>query len=259
MSHRQPAAKGAKFSSCSRKKHTMTTFVPREILRRMLVLFLSTLSLIAIAWWSWMAAAALLVAAIAVYGILPRIEAPAGAMTFERIPAVYGPDFLGFFMTSVFIALPFWARAGDGELWAGMGPFVHPSALLVWPLAAISSSILYFSARYAAFWARIDKEGITVHTLWDHKFIRFDSIECVGPYRQGLPKFMRWLTPFLILGGRYGAAGAILLARDSTGVSLQIRNGNSVVLLSDAFEHHLKKILAAFRTRGVPIDPEIAT
>ncbi len=237
----------------------MIAFVPMEILRRMLALLLVTLSLIAIAWWGWMVAAAILVAAVSAYVLLPHTKAPAGAMTFEKIPAVYGPDFLGFVMTSIFIALPFWARAGDGELWSGMGLLVHPSAMLVWPLAAISTSILYFAARYAAFWASIEKDGIALHTLWENRFVRFDTIEYVQPYRQGLPKFLRWLTPFLVLGGKYGAAGAILLARDSRGVSLRIRNDKPAVLLADAFEHHLKKVLAAFRKRGIPFDPEIAS
>lgn len=199
---------------------------------------------------------AFLVAALAVYLVVPRAARPASALTYDLVPAVYGPDVVGFLLTGVFFALPFWARMGEPYLWGDFGVLVHPSALLVWPLALIAATIFWFSAQYASFWLVIEDEGLRINRLGSARFVAFSSIVEVRPMRRGLPKWFRWLTPLLIAAGKFGAAGALLLARDTTGMTLVLDDGSEISIPQEAFEKHMRRVLSALRKKGVVFAPD---
>ena len=199
---------------------------------------------------------AFLVAALAVYLVVPRAARPASALTYDLVPAVYGPDLVGFLLTGVFFALPFWARMGEPYLWGDFGVLVHPSALLVWPLALVAVAILWFSARYASFWLVIDTEGFRISRLGSTRFVPFSAIVQVRPMRRGLPRWFRWLTPVLIATGKFGAAGAMLLARDTTGITLVLDDGAEISIPQEAFEKPMRRVLSALRRKRVVFAPD---
>ena len=229
----------------------------RELLRRLSALVLLCAGLAALPTAGLTAAAVAVAAAIVLYFAIPAAARPQSAFIYDRAPAVYGPDLIGFLLVSVFFALPFWARMGEPYLWEDFGPLVHPAALLVWPLALISAVILWFSAHYAAFWLVIEDGGLRVNRLNGERFVGFSEIAEVKPFRRGLPGWLRWLAPILIAIGKPGAAGAILLARDATGVSLVLSDGSAIVVEKDAFESRLRRVLSALRKHHVAFAPEL--
>ena len=199
---------------------------------------------------------AFLIGALAVYLAIPRAVRPASALTYDLLPAVYGPDLVGFLLTGVFFALPFWARMGEPYLWADFGVLVHPSALLVWPLALIAVAILWFSAQYASFWLVIEDGGLRIGRLGTVRIVAFSSIVEVRPMRRGLPKWFRWLTPLLVAAGKFGAAGAVLLARDTTGITLVLDDRSEISIPQEAFEKHMRRVLSSLRKKGVVFAPD---
>ena len=237
----------------------MTRVGAREYFRRGLTLVLLTSGLAGIPYWDGLIIGILMGAALLFYLLFPRSSPPPKALTYERIPAVYGPDFIGFFMTSVFLALPFWARAGnDGYLYEGF-LLVHPAAVLTWPLALLSIFILVIAANYASYWIVIEAKGLTIFSAKEEKFLPFEQMEEVIPHRKGLPKWIRFLTPLMVLTGKYTAAGAVLLARDTTGMSIKLKNGTAINIPSDAFEKPFKKILKALRAHNIPVNSDLQT
>ena len=147
----------------------MTRVGAREYFRRGLTLVLLTSGLAGIAYWDSLITGILMGAALLFYILFPRTIPPPKALTYERIPAVYGPDFIGFFMTSVFIALPFWARAGnDGYLYEGF-LLVHPASVLTWPLAMMTIFILVIAANYASYWVVIEAKGLRIFSAKKEK------------------------------------------------------------------------------------------
>ena len=230
----------------------------RELWRRGLTLALVSTAMAlpavwALSWTGWALGAGALFAAIAVYVGLPAAPRPSNAMSYQRIPAIVAPDILVFLMAGVFIALPFWARMGEPELWSDFGLLIHPAALITWPLAMIVVVILYFSARSASFWMVIGTDGLRVRSMWFDRELPFARIAHVEAYRWGLPAWVRLLAPLMAATGRYSAAGAVLLARDSHGLSIVMRDGTKTNIDADALEHVLKKAIAAMKRNGIRI------
>ena len=62
-------------------------------------------------------------------------------------------------------------------------------------------------------------------------------------WRRGLPRPLRNLAPFLAAGGHFSAAGALTLARDSTGIRQILAEGRSIVIEKDAFEKPLRRLV----------------
>ncbi len=203
--------------------------------------------------WNTWQCAVLMATAVLAYFFIPSRPPPPGALEYERTPAVLGPDLLGFFVTSLLIALPFWARMGEPYLWDDFGVLVHPAAILSWPVALLFSFILVTAARHACFWILIRPDGLDVGTSDQTRFVGFDQIKTVRPYRGGLPEWLKWLAPVLAVTGRYTAAGALLTARDTTGLSLDLKDGSTLTISEDAFEKPFARILAALQDSSVPV------
>jgi len=194
--------------------------------------------------------------ALALYLFIPRVDLPDGALIYERVPAVYGPDAIGFFVEPVLFALPFWARSGEPYLWEDFGLLVHPAAVLTWPIALMSSAILVVAARYASFWLVIEDDGFRIHRTSGERYIGYEDIERVTGYRRALPAWLGWLAPLLALSGRSGAAAALALARDDIGLRLVLKDGDTVSIAKDSFEKPYRKIVRALRDHDVPLGEE---
>ncbi|MCC0028522.1 MAG: hypothetical protein H6889_16370 [Brucellaceae bacterium] len=234
----------------------MDVLLSRELLRRIVALVFICAGLAILPLRGAGTASALVALGVAIHAFVPRAARPAQARVYDRIPSVHGPDILGYLLTGFFFALPFWARMGEEYLWVDFGLLVHPSALLTWPLALISISILWFSAHYAAFWMLVEADGLQVNRLEGHRTIPFTDIARVSPFRRGLPKWIRRLTPALVAAGKFGPAGAILLARDTVGITLTLRDGSQIPIASEAFEKPMRSLLKALGKNGIAITPD---
>lgn len=219
-----------------------------EAARRMVTLLLTTTGGILGFRYGAMAAAIILAIALAVYVLIPREVPPAGALLAERMPAIVGPDILGFMLGSIFLGMPFAAAVFQGD---PLGT-IHPSAVLVWPMAVFAFMVLAVATRFASYWVVIERDGLRIADVKGERQIAFAAIEQVEPYRQGLPKVLRWLTPLLVLTGRFTQAGAILLARDTTGIRLVVKGpAQSVVIVEEGFQAPFKRIVGVLKTHGV--------
>lgn len=196
-------------------------------------------------------AAILLGAGLAFYLFLPGAAPPQGALIHDRLPAIIIPDVLGFALVSFFFAMPFWFGGEDSSLFGG----IHPMAVLTWPLALGSLAIVAVAAHRASAWIRIEDEGLRLTSARQIQHIPYGAIVSIELYRGGLPAWVRALVPWLAATGRYTAAGAIALARDSTGVRLRLANGRSAVISRDGFERPYRQVLAALVAHGVAFDP----
>ncbi len=195
----------------------------------------------------------LALAALAVYVLLPRVRRPAGAFVYDRMPAVVMPDLLGFALVSFFVALPFWAAGSAGD----PGSMVHPMAILTWPMALAGLAILIIAGRHACYWLTIEGDGLRIAKARGERSIPFSKIVAVEPYRRGLPRWMRALAPLLVATGKFTAAGAILVSRDTTGMALRLADGSAEIIAEQGFEKPYGKVVAALRGRSVPVGPGV--
>jgi hypothetical protein len=222
---------------------------PTEILRRAVTLILSTAALVLGVRFGLGVAVIALAAAGAAYVLIPREKPPEGALLFERLPAVIGPDILGFLLGTFFFGLPLAAAVFEGD---PLGT-IHPSAILAWPMAIFALAILAIAAVHAAYRVSIEADGLRIADLWGERLLPFAAITRVEPYRRGLPTFVRRLVPLLVAAGRFTQAGAVMLARDTTGIRL-VSDGTvrSEVVTAEGFERPFRRIVAALERHGVP-------
>lgn len=235
----------------------MTKAGSREYLRRGISLILLSLGLIGFAYWGRGIASALIAAAAVFYYVLPQVLRPASALVYEPMPAILVPDLLGFVLASFSIALPFWAGAAENEYVYQNFILVHPAAILTLPLALAGILILVVAANYASYWVIIERDGLKISSAKKKKFLPYAEMVEVIPYRRGLSKWLKIFTPLLVLSGKYTLAGSILLTRDSTGLSIKLRDRSSVNVASEAFEKPFEEILLALYDRSIPIDPNL--
>jgi hypothetical protein len=220
-----------------------------ETARRVATLLLSTAALVLGVRFGLGAALILAAAAGAAYVLIPREIQPEGALVFERMPAVIGPDILGFLLGAFFLGLPLAAAVFEGD---PLGT-IHPSALLAWPMAIFGLAILAIAATHASYRVVIEAEGLRIADPWGERLLPFTAITRVEPYRRGLPAFVRRLVPLLVATGRYTQAGAVMLARDSTGIRLVCDDAaRSEVVTAEGFERPFRRIVAALEKHGVP-------
>lgn len=188
-------------------------------------------------------AALLLAAAVAFYRLVPRAPRPPDAMGHDRLAAIVLPDLLGFALGSVFLAMPVWLADRAGA--------IHPMAIMTWPLALGALAILAAAAHRASAWLRIEAEGLRLASARREQLVPYGAILAVEPWRRGLPGWARALVPWLAAAGRFGAAGAVALARDTSGVRLRLADGRSAVIPRDGFEAPYRLALAALKAHNV--------
>lgn len=218
-----------------------------QILRRLLSAVLFSTGLIFTGavplWW----AAVLMLAGSLVYGLWPRPPRGPGDLLPRQWPSVIGPDLLGFSLTAFFVALPIWIGRGEGT------EGLHVSASVIWIMAAGSSTLLFVGAMASCFRLRIDADGMLLTRLFGETRLLWPQILGWKRWRRGLPGAMRKFVPFL----PPGPAGAILLARDSTGVELHLKDGRKYRLPREGFEHGEKQLLQALAAQAVLRLPDI--
>ncbi|GAA0310059.1 hypothetical protein [Rhodovulum strictum] len=153
-----------------------------------------------------------------------------------RGAAVAGPDLLGLALAAFFVALPVWlGRAEDGGL--------HVSAWLVWPMAAGGAALMAIGWRNGCYGLRILPDGFEFHGPRGIRIVPRAAVLAQRPWRRGLPGWMRALAPIL----PPTAAGAILLARDSTGLTLELDGGARLNVPAEGFEPGLRALQRALR------------
>lgn len=215
-------------------------------LLRLCVFALVMAGLLALPEWMW--GLAFFGAAILVYALVPRPRRPEGALTYERAPAIVVPDWLGLIAGGVLTVLPFWAARGSG--WDGP---LHPMAWLVWPVAAPFVGLMAIAWRNEAYSLVIGSSEVTAHTGLGARVIAFDQITGVAPWRRGIPRVLRFLTPVLIATGHYTQAGALILARDSVGVLLECKGVRPLLVKADGFEKPTRTLVRTLHAQGIPL------
>lgn len=184
------------------------------------------------------------VAAAAIYVLPRRVRPPKGAVSYERGPAVIGPDLLGLALFTVFLMLPL--LAGRIE---GVG--LHPSALLAWPMALAGVALLAVGAWHASFWLELLPDRLILHDWRQERRLQADEIVRVEPWRRGLPGWVKGgLAPTLALAGRPGQAGPLLLARDTTGLALYRADGTGLHIALDGLGAGRRRLRAWLRNHG---------
>lgn len=192
--------------------------------------------------------AALVVAAILAYAVLPRPSVPVGALRRARASSVVIPDWLGLTLGSLLLVLPVWAAdslPGDGLL--------HPMAWLVWPMAVLFLSLPLIGWWSETFFVVIDADRLVVGTGFRRRDIAWTQIEEVHAWRRDLLRWVRGLVPLLAATGHFAQAGSILLARESRGLLLVLRDGTRVTIPCDGFEVGVRTLIKALAVRGLPI------
>lgn len=192
---------------------------------------------------------ALIVSAILAYAALPRPTAPVGAMRRDRASAVVIPDWLGLIFGSLLLVLPVWAAdslPGDAML--------HPMAWLVWPMAALFLSLPAIGWWSETFFVVIDADRMVVGTGFGRQEIAWPQIKEVHVWRRDLLRWARGLVPLLAVTGHFAQAGSILLARESKGLLLVLRDGTRVTIPRDGFEVGVKTLIKELAVRGLPVD-----
>ncbi len=188
------------------------------------------------------------VLAVVAYTFLPRPRRPEGAMIYNRASAVVIADWMGIVLGSLMLALPVWAAP---EMSDSAG--VHPMAWLVWPMGLGFLSFSVIAWYYDCFTLEITAQGLRIETAWRHDSIAWADIERVGPWRRDVPRWMRRLVPMLVMTGNPTQAGAILMARDSKGMSIERKGAAPFVISVGGFEENAKRLLAEFMRRDVEI------
>lgn len=179
---------------------------------------------------------------LALYILWPKARFPAGASTMHRGSAVVGPDIIGFGLLALFVALPVWIGRAEGA------QGLHGSALLIWPLLPAPLALLFLAASNACFGLGVGPAGLSLSGLRRTERIGWDEIIGWRPWRRDQLRVLRAVAPFL----PPSAAGAVLLARASTGVEIVLKSGRSLRLPREGFESGLAHVQRALTERGLP-------
>lgn len=213
-----------------------------QVLRRLLSAMLFSTGLIFVGvvpfWWT----AILMLSGTLLYGLWPKPPKRLGELLLRQGPAVIGPDLLGFSLTAFFVALPIWIGWGEGTVG------LHGSASMIWIMAAGSSFLLVVGAAASCFRMRIDEGELVLTRLSGEVRVLWPEMLGWKRWRRGLPGAVRKVVPFL----PPGPAGAILLARDSTGVEVHLKDGRVFRVPGDGFEHGEAQLLQALSKHDVP-------
>lgn len=226
----------------------MTNAGRREFFRRISVLVLLVFGLSQIGYGKYFYTALLIAAAITLYRYLPTVPKPKNALVYDKGASQTGPDWIGFVLTSLFFVAPIWAAISE-PVWGT----IHPMSVVLWPMAIACSTFWIIGALYSSYWVLLKPNGLIISSAFSERTIPFDTIRKVKRYRRGLPSWLYLFAPFMIARGHYGGAGALLLARDRTGMELILKDGRNAGIASSGFDDEILEIIQALDRHGVKL------
>lgn len=232
----------------------MTKSGRREFFRRFSVMIIMVMAFVQTLQGQFLPAVALFVAAILFYVYLPTVAAPKHALRYDAGKSQIGPDWLGFMLSGLAIAFPI-SAAIDEPLWGT----IHPSAVMLWPMALILCSFWVTGALHAAYWILIEPKALVISSAFSRREVPYSTIKSVRRYRRGLPKLISFMVPVMLASGQASGAGAVMLARDRTGMELVLKDkrrisiadggyDEEIIEILQALDRHKVKLAAAFRT-----------
>ena len=223
----------------------------RELARRGLALLLAVAAAVAGAGYGRWSAAALLLAAGAVwYLLLPRPSVPPGALRHDRLAAVWLPDLIGFLLATTFLSLPFIVSAHESWLGGPWGPM-----LLTWPLGLAALTIFWIAARHQCWWALLGEEELHVADMGGVTVVRHADIVGATMEAKRLP---RWFGPLLVLMGGWRGLAVVLLhgGRARHRLLLKRKGAPALRMPLDALTE-AGKLIGALETAGVPLTGDL--
>ncbi len=193
-----------------------------------------------------------ILAALALYVVLPRPKRTKETATYSRVRAAILPDVLGVLVTGMFVALPLFvipANAPSGDVFdPGWRPLVWIGAAM----ACFGLAIFAAAAWYASLSFTVEEGGIRRATLFGSRWIPFAEIAEV---RSTTVRAPRSLVGLLLLFGfanpRLLGQGLILAGRSDEAVEIVLRSGRRIRVMltglenSAALSHALTTVPAA--------------
>lgn len=202
-----------------------------------------------------------LLAAIAVYVLLPRWKRGPAIASYHRVRAVVLPDVLGLVMTGLFLALPMFvvpANSPSGSLFSG--DWVALTAVS-WAMAGFGLALFGAAAWYAALRYEVLEGAVRRVTLFEDRTIPLESIAAVEPVTLRSPRGLVRLSLLLGLFRPALLGQALLLAgRTDEALEIVLRDGSRVRLLLTALENAgpLRKALERATGGTLPNGPRPA-
>ena len=188
-------------------------------------------------------------AAIVFYVFFHKQPTRDEALTYHPWRAVIVTDWMGILLASAMFALPIWAASE----WPGDGLF-HSMVWLVLPMGLVFLAFTVVGWRHEAFELVIHPDALTIDTGAKRHHLSWADIEKVSPWRRDVPEWMRRLAPFLAASGHPLQAGAIMIARESTGLAIHHGAGKPIIIPTDAFEENARRLLADLVRNDVKIE-----
>lgn len=113
------------------------------------------------------------------------------------------------------------------------------------PIAAPEGALRYDAGR-----TQIEPDRSVISSAFRERSIAFDTIRSVRRYRHGLPNWLYLFVPFMLAKGQYGGAGAMLLAREGTGMELVLKGSRKVRLADSGYDDEIVQILRPISERA---------
>lgn len=226
----------------------MTKSGRREFFRRLLVMGVLTVGLVTFGYTTYFIGIGFIAGSIALYIYLPAVPIPKDALVYDTVGSQTVPDWLGFILSSLFFAGPVWAALSEPN-WGT----IHPSSMLLWPMALLSTSLWIIGALHASYWILITPKKLVVSSAFSKQEISFNSVQKARPYRRGLPGWLYFLMPLMVLKGQFGGAGSLLLAQDRTGIELIMKDGKSNYISDSGYGEEIMFILQTLDQHGVEL------
>ncbi|WP_146347337.1 hypothetical protein [Falsiphaeobacter marinintestinus] len=226
----------------------MTRMGRREFFRRIVVLASLIAGLSMVGRSAYGLALALGALSVAVYVYLPAVQAPKNALRYDAGATQVGPDWIGFVLSSLFFVFPIWAAMSEPH-WGT----IHPSSVVLWPMGLVSSSLWVIGALHASYWILVKTKEYVISSAFSQRNVAFDTIKSVRRYKRGLPKWLYVFVPFMIAKGQYGGAGSLLLARDRTGMELELKDGRRISISDSGYDDEIVQILQPLERHNVKL------
>jgi hypothetical protein len=188
-----------------------------------------------------------LLAAVAVYILLPRRKPGDDEQSYSRAGAVVVPDWLGFIMSAFFLSIGMLVINNNcSSLDGGWGWFAAVIALM-----SLFCLLLPGIANYYATWhLRILERGLAITRWGTERLVAWDSILSTAPYRGKAHWVIGLLLIFAARGPGMAGQGLLVMSNQEQGIELQLANGRKVRIMANAFPG-FEAVTDALRARGL--------